>query len=247
MTTNERKRNSPQSLVECGCENSLCEKCRANGCDGRATVPCMYVGGICAECAAFMPDEYLPRGREPIALEREVDREAKEVIRDLAIGRCVHGALIGFCTYGRPCEELCRRLQAAVEKFGPEDVEPCGDCGEPVRYDKRAESWRHVEPAPEGCFMVHGNGATLDANQNVAPGWNDAKTPLESRASHPSLQEKSTQELSARRAKIVAQIAQDEDYLPDDLAGEKKRLLERERESLAAVELALEWRGEVIS
>lgn len=39
----------------------------------------------------------------------------------------------------------------------------CADCGQAVRYDSDLDSWRHVYPAPPTCWMVHGNGATMDA------------------------------------------------------------------------------------
>lgn len=185
---------------------------------------------------------------EPLNPRADGEGSGEAVIADLLIGRCPHGALVGFCTYGPPCEQLCRRLQAAVEKFGAEDVEPCTDCREPVRYDKRAESWRHVEKAAERCFMVNGNGATLDADENVAPKWEALREhgTVESLAAHPSLQEKSTDELKAKLEEKRAQLEQDEEYLPDEHP-EKRELLDRMRESIAALELALEWRGEVIS
>lgn len=46
--------------MRCNCENESCEVLHAaGGCLMVATVGCMYVGGICEDCAEYMPAEFL--------------------------------------------------------------------------------------------------------------------------------------------------------------------------------------------
>lgn len=49
--------------MTCLCENRDCRACdtaRVPGtrCERKATVRCAYIGGICARCAEYMPEEY---------------------------------------------------------------------------------------------------------------------------------------------------------------------------------------------
>jgi hypothetical protein len=53
----------------CGCENSLCRACTAGQEDGArcqriGTVPCRYIGRLCEQCAAWMPEQYLQTEEE---------------------------------------------------------------------------------------------------------------------------------------------------------------------------------------
>ncbi len=64
--------------VRCNCENSKCEQghevaeVRFEQCANEATVACDYIGGICGECAEFMPDVYLHGTLCPAQVAREV-------------------------------------------------------------------------------------------------------------------------------------------------------------------------------
>mgnify|MGYP001210437172 CR=1 FL=1 len=68
----EQRRAEAAALAEqaeedaglCNCENSLCRACTAGQDEGArcqriGTVPCRYVGRLCEQCAAWMPEQYL--------------------------------------------------------------------------------------------------------------------------------------------------------------------------------------------
>lgn len=46
------------------------------------------------------------------------------------------------------------------------EQEPCSDCGQPVFWDERAGTWRHVSTAPEECWALE-NGTCVEANTAV--------------------------------------------------------------------------------
>ena len=63
QTAGTRTERSP--LVRCNCENEQCQSTEHivsdtewSHCPRRATVAVDYIGGICATCAEFMPEQF---------------------------------------------------------------------------------------------------------------------------------------------------------------------------------------------
>lgn len=52
-------------------------------------------------------------------------------------------------TNGRECESTCEH-----ESHTPEGRMACNDCGRPIRYDGKAEVYRHLVEPERGCFLI---------------------------------------------------------------------------------------------